>query len=197
MLLANSDTYRSNYTVVEEAAALFAAHEAGASRTRLRKATGRTAAEIKTALAAGKLPAGTRNKATELNDELTLEDLALLAEFDGDQDATERLLTCLEHGYALEHAAERIRQDKAEAAQHAKIVTDLEAARVTVTDDLPEGAMWLNSLRHDGDDLTPEGHSACPGHGATFQRWGPAEPSLVLHQPGRVRPHQQMGASRH
>lgn len=42
MLLANSDGYRANYTVLEETAALFAAHEAGASRTRVCKATGRT-----------------------------------------------------------------------------------------------------------------------------------------------------------
>jgi hypothetical protein len=47
--------------------------------------------------------------------QVTLEDLALLAEFDGDTDATECLLGCLEYGYPLEHTAERIRQDRAEA----------------------------------------------------------------------------------
>ena len=83
MLLANSDAYRSNYTVMEEAAALFAAHEAGASRTRLRKATGRTAAQVKTAIAAGSLPADTKASAAEASPELTLDDLALLAEFAG------------------------------------------------------------------------------------------------------------------
>jgi hypothetical protein len=45
--------HRRNFAPVEEAAALFAAHEAGASRTRIRKSTGRKAEEIKTALAAG------------------------------------------------------------------------------------------------------------------------------------------------
>jgi ParB family transcriptional regulator, chromosome partitioning protein len=35
MLVANSGGYRKNLTPVEEAAALFAAHEAGASRTRI------------------------------------------------------------------------------------------------------------------------------------------------------------------
>jgi len=80
MLLANSDGYRANYSVLEETAALFAAHEAGASRTRIRKATGRTAAQVKAALAAGGLPAGTRARAAGLGRELTLEDLAVLAE---------------------------------------------------------------------------------------------------------------------
>jgi len=99
MLLANSDGYRANYTVLEETAALFAAHEAGASRTRIRKATGRTAAQVRTALAAGGLPAETRARAAGLGRELTLEDLAVLAEFDGDDDATGTLLGALEHGY--------------------------------------------------------------------------------------------------
>ena len=183
MLLANSDAYRANYTVVEETAALFAAHEAGASRTRLRKATGRTAAGIKTALTAGTLPAETRIRAAGLNDQVTLENLALLAEFDGDQDATDTLLRCLERGYGLEHAAERIRQDRAEAAQHARIRADLEAAGVTVTDTLPEGAVWLPDLRHDGDDLTPEAHASCPGHGATFRRWNLLEPAWYCTSP--------------
>lgn len=71
MLLANSASYRANYTVVEEAAALFAAHEAGASRTRIRKATGRTAAHVKTALAAGQLSSVTRAKAAQASCEVT------------------------------------------------------------------------------------------------------------------------------
>ena len=55
MLLANGDGYRRNFTPIEEAAALFAAHEAGATRTRLRKSTGRKAEEIKKTLQAGSL----------------------------------------------------------------------------------------------------------------------------------------------
>jgi ParB family chromosome partitioning protein len=183
MLLANSDSYRANYTVLEETAALFAAHQAGASRTRLRKATGRTATQIKTALTAGQLPAETQAKAAELNDQVSLEDLALLAEFDGDTDATGRLLGCLEHGYSLEHTAERIRQDRAEAAQHAQIRADLAASGITVTDALPDRAAWLTSLRHDDQDLTPETHAACPGHGATFARWNQLEPAWYCTSP--------------
>src|ERR1017187_2828851 len=92
MLIANGDAYRKNFTPVEEAAALFAAHEAGATRTRLRKATGRKAAEIKTALAVGGISGETRTAAGELASHLTLDKLALLAEFDGDPAAVARLL---------------------------------------------------------------------------------------------------------
>jgi len=181
MLLANSDGYRANYTVLEETAALFAAHEAGANRTRIRKATGRTAAQIKTALAAGALPADTRARAAGLDRELTLEDLAVLA--DGDDDATGTLLGALEHGYPVEHTAQRIRQDRAEAAEHASLRASLHAAGVPVTDSLPPDAAWLTSLSHDGQDLTPEAHATCPGHGATFRAWNLLHPAYYCTSP--------------
>jgi ParB family transcriptional regulator, chromosome partitioning protein len=183
MLLANSDSCRANYTVLEETAALFAAHEAGASRTRLRKATGRTPAQVKAALAAGSLSPDTKARAAALSREMTLDELALLAEFDGDQDATDRLLSCIDYGYPLEHVAQRIRQDRAEAAEHARIRADLEAAGIAVTDQLPDGAAWLDSLTHDGGDLTPDSHAACPGHGATFRSWNLLQPAWYCTSP--------------
>ena len=71
MVVANSDGHRRNFAPVEEAAALFAAHEAGASRTRIRKSTGRKAEDIKTALAAGKMSAETRAAAGDLAAQLS------------------------------------------------------------------------------------------------------------------------------
>src|SRR5260370_2681129 len=62
MLVANSGRQRRNFTPAEEVAALFAAHEAGATRTRIRRATGRKAEEIKTALQAGRMSAGARGQ---------------------------------------------------------------------------------------------------------------------------------------
>jgi ParB family transcriptional regulator, chromosome partitioning protein len=81
MVVANSDGYRRNFTPVQEALALFAAHEAGASRTRIRKATGRKVEEVKTALAAGGVSPGVRERALALPRQVSLEELALLAEF--------------------------------------------------------------------------------------------------------------------
>jgi len=178
MALANSDSYRVNYQPAEEAAALFAAHEAGASRTRIRKATGRTAAQVKIALAAGGLPAETRMLAIQRNSEITLEDLALLAEFDSDEQATETLLSCLDRGWPLEHAAERIRQANADKAERDELRKSLLEAGVPLTERLPEGATWLSVLTHDGHDLTPETHASCPGHGAAFADWNPLHPQF-------------------
>jgi ParB family chromosome partitioning protein len=183
MLLANSDGYRTNYTVIEEAAALFAAHQAGASRTRLRKATGRTAAQVKTALAAGGLSPDTKARAAELDRELTLDDLALLAEFDSDSDATDQLLAAIDYGYPLEHAAERIRRDRAEAAEHGRLRGELEASGITLTEALPDGGVWLTDLTHDGADLTDDAHAACRGHGATFATWNLLEPRYYCADP--------------
>jgi ParB family chromosome partitioning protein len=121
MLIANGDAYRKNFTPAEEADALFAAHEAGASRTRLRKATGRKAADIKTALAVGGMSGDTRAAAGDLASQLNLDDLALLAEFDGDQIAIRKLLEAFQHGYTAVHVAERIRQDRAEATEHDRL----------------------------------------------------------------------------
>ena len=73
MVTANSGAYRKNFTPLEEATALFAAHEAGATRTRIRKATGRKADQVKTALAAGGLSADTREQISGLDPQLTLD----------------------------------------------------------------------------------------------------------------------------
>jgi ParB family transcriptional regulator, chromosome partitioning protein len=176
MLIANGDAYRKNFTPVEEAAALFAAHEAGATRTRLRKVTGRKAAEIKTALAVGGISGDTRAAASDLARQLTLDELALLAEFDGDQAAIGQLVDAFRRGYTAEHVAERIRQDRAEAAEHDRLTAELEAAGITVTDGLPDGAARLSSLTCDGEELTAEAHAACPGRGAYFPLWNPLQP---------------------
>jgi ParB family chromosome partitioning protein len=183
MLVANSGGYRKNFTPVEEAAALFAAHEAGATRTHLRKSTGRKADEIKTALAAGGISTDTRVQMTEVSGQLTLDQLALLAEFDGDQDAVGKVLEALRHGYTAEYVAERIRQDRAEAAEHDRLVNELQDAGVTVTTDLPAGAARLTSLLHDGEDITPEGHAACPGRGAYFPSWNLLNPVRYCTRP--------------
>lgn len=173
MAVANSDAYRRNFTPAEEAAALFAVHEAGASRTRIRRVTGRKAAEVKTALAAGGISAEAREAAGLALRQMSLEDLALLAEFDGDEDAVQRITSALRDGYQVQYVAERIRQDRAEQAEHDRLRAELEAAGYLVTDDLPDGAAPLTRLTHDGAILIAEDHGTCPGRGAYLPPWNP------------------------
>jgi ParB family chromosome partitioning protein len=171
MVIANSAAQRKNFTPVQEAIALFAAQEAGATRTRIRRATGRKADDIKTALQAGGLCDETRAKTGELTRQLTLDELALLAEFDDDKTAIDRIMEALRHGYTVAYVAERIRQDRAEETEHQRLRAELEAAGIHVTDELPDGAARLVLLTHDGEDLTEDNHAACPGRGAFFPSW--------------------------
>jgi ParB family chromosome partitioning protein len=198
MVVGNGVAYRRNFTPVEEAAALFAAHEAGASRTRIRKATGRTAAQIKTALAAGGLSEQARRAAGELTAQLDLDQLALLAEFDGDEAAMARIRRALSMGYGAEHEAEQIRQERAEVAEHQRLVAELEAAGVAVTKDLPDGALPLSRLLHDGEELTADAHAVCPGRGAYFKSWGLLQPLYYCADPqqnGHIEPSYEPSAS--
>ena len=185
MLIANGDAYRKNFTPVEEAAALFAAHEAGATRTRLRKATGRKAAEIKTALAVGGMSGDTRAAAGELASQLTLDELALLAEFDGDPAAIGKLVEAFRHGYTAEHVAERIRQDRAEAAEHDRLAAELEAAGITVTDDLPDGSGPAEQPAARRGGSHRRGPRRLPGPGGVLPVLEPAAAGALLHQPRR------------
>jgi ParB family chromosome partitioning protein len=72
--------------------------------------------------------------------------------------------------------AERIRQERAEAARHDHLAAELQAAGITLTDSLPDGASHLSGLLHDGQDLTPETHAGCPGRGAYFRSWNLLSP---------------------
>ncbi|MGO9219762.1 MAG: hypothetical protein ACLP5E_18665, partial [Streptosporangiaceae bacterium] len=101
--------------------------------------------------------------------------LAVLTEFDNDPQAIARLTTAAWTG-AFEHEAERLRQQRAEQAEHERLRRELDQAGVTVTDNLPPGAHPLAGLRHDGADLTPETHAGCPGRGAFFRTYDPTTP---------------------
>jgi ParB-like nuclease domain len=76
----NAHHNRKDLTVREEAGALFAAHQAGASKTRIRKATGLKAPQVKAALTAATLTDENHAALTDGGYDLTLEELAILAE---------------------------------------------------------------------------------------------------------------------
>jgi ParB family chromosome partitioning protein len=84
--------HRRDLTTLEEADALFAASVAGASRTRIRKATGLGKEDVTAALAAGKLTGAGRDAAAGLGYEASLDQLALLEEFNSDGHAIDRLM---------------------------------------------------------------------------------------------------------
>lgn len=89
--MVNTNQRHLHLTPIEEADALFAASQAGASKTRIRKATGLGKDHVSAALAAGRLSDETRLK-TEACYGLNLEQYALLLEFEDDPTTVDRLL---------------------------------------------------------------------------------------------------------
>ena len=173
---------REQLRPIEEADALFAAHQAGASRTRIRKAAGLSAAEVSAALAAAKLDQQVRDSVAAVPRELTLDQLALIAEFGDDPDAVARLTRTAAWG-RVEHEAELLRAERADRAEQERLRAELAAAGVTVTDDLPEGGSPLAHLHQDGEQITPDAHASCPGHAAFFYKWSPDTPEYYCADP--------------
>ena len=162
--MINMNRYHNPLTALEEADALFAARQAGAPKTRIRKATGLTSAGLSNALSAAKLSEEARARVAELDEQLTLDELAVMAEFDGDENALARLAIAASCG-TLEHEAELLRRARAEQAEQDRIRGELEAAGYTITDILPANGQHLGVLSHDGEDLTPDTHTTCPARG--------------------------------
>jgi hypothetical protein len=73
-----------------QAAALSAARQAGAPKTRIRKATGLTSQDLTDAVTAGAMSPATRTQVTAAGRDLTLHELGILAGSDGDQTAVTR-----------------------------------------------------------------------------------------------------------
>ena len=99
-----------------------------------------------------------------------------------------KVVEAFRHGYTAEYVAERIRQDRAEAAEHERLRAELEAAGTPITSDLPEGAARLSGLTHDGVDLTAETHGTCPGRGVYFPEWNRLHAVHYCTDPGRAWP---------
>ena len=105
-----------------------------------------------------------------------MDQYALLAKFEDDPAAVDRLTSAARWGMPLEHEAERLRQERAEIAEHQRVRAELEEAGVTVTGTLPANSQLLTSLCHDDQVLTPETHAACPGRGVFFRPYDLASP---------------------
>jgi ParB family chromosome partitioning protein len=174
--------------LLEQAEALFAAHQAGATRTAIRKRTGRTREEI----SAGSPQASSRRRLVRRlrpwSTSGRWDELALLGEFENDPQAMDRIRSMVDyHGHQVRYAVEVARRERAEAVAHAVALANLEAANVTVTKEAPSGALKLDRLadRVSGFDPVPEAHRECPGHGAFFYNWRRHEPEFYCRTPER------------
>jgi len=109
--------------------------------------------------------------------QLTLEEAAVVAEFDTDDGAVADLLRTAGSG-RFAHTAQRLRDLRAEAADRAVMEDAAREAGLTVlpyTMNLPRPVTLLRSLLDgDGDELDPAVHTGCPGHAVMARRvWNP------------------------
>ncbi|MDP4510296.1 ParB/RepB/Spo0J family partition protein [Nonomuraea turcica] len=185
-VVENDDEFRRGLTPFEQSRALFLAHQLGATRTEIRKKTGRTREEVAQAITAGKLSEPTRRSARAMEYTWTLDELALLEEFDGDAEALTQIDSLISRwGHSGRHAIERVRRDRQEAAAHAQALADLEAAGIPVTEDEPPGAVRLSRLASRVEGFDPEQHTDCPGRGAFFYSWRQEQAELYCSTPER------------
>ncbi|MFC5813616.1 hypothetical protein [Nonomuraea harbinensis] len=183
-VVENDDDFRIGLTPFEQSRALFKAHQLGASRTEIRRRTGRTREEVSQAIAAGKLSEQTRRTAQVMEYDWTLDELALLQEFDADPEALAQIDALITRwGHTGRHAIERVRRDRQEAAAHAQARAELEAAGISVTEDEPAGAVRLSRLSATVVGFDPDQHADCPGHGAFFPSLRPDRPELYCSVP--------------
>lgn len=186
--LANDREMRHNHTDRQQTLALTQALQAGATRKEVRRRLGLKAKDVQQAIQAGKLSDSGYQRATQAIEgyQPSILEQAILAEFEGDEEATEVLLRGRRYEQPMEAVAENIRQKRADEAEHERLLAAFAITGVLVTDDLPDGAVELDKLRghderddgahreDDGDGDEPENyldielHSECPGRGVHF-----------------------------
>jgi ParB family chromosome partitioning protein len=141
-----SSRFRRDLSVPEKAAALFSASQAGMSKAEIRRATGLKAAEIRAGITAGGLSAETRKLIESGCYEWTLEDLALIAPFEGDPNTMNRIVEALGYGQPLNYIVQKLHDEREAHARRSELIADLEAKGVTVLDHAPDGATSLYGL---------------------------------------------------
>ena len=129
-----------------------------------RLATSRTRVDHGLAVAGSKLARG----AAERWGILTLDQAAVVAQFDDDDEAVKQLVVAAQHG-GFDHKAQQLRDARADAAARAEAAQALTAAGVTVGD----RPVWddktvkrLRELKQGDQPLTEDNHTDCPRHAA-------------------------------
>lgn len=184
--LANDRSMVKPKTVFDQLAVLSLAEQAGMGRSKLRKATGKTAAQLKAELAAGEklaerpealagvlaeIAAAPQDKdegedGTTVVD-WTLEEAVLIAPYADDPEALRVIARYKLDDSSVAYAVELVEREKARKAARDKVITELTAANVPVIDEVPETALALDELLtstgKDAQPMTVQAHAECPG----------------------------------
>lgn len=159
--------HRAPLTTGERVQVFAALAEMGMSRAAIAKATATRRAEVKAALTTAASPLALA--ATQTYEHLTLDQAAVLADFEDDPEVMTELAAAARTG-RFEHAAQAARDKRTERRQHAEVTEAIAAAGVRLIGTAEVNARRCRSLSQlldaQGAQITPETHQGCSGHAA-------------------------------
>jgi len=153
---------RAELTEADEAEAYHQLSLIGVSAGAIAKKTGRTKSSVESALKAKSSDAG----AAALGKGWSIDEALLLAEFEGDEDATEELESVIrDEPDQLHHVAQRLRDRRESAAALAALTAELVAQGKTIVDDAghyaDEDNLYVTAAkRADGEPATEDDANA-------------------------------------
>lgn len=163
----DENTHRTGLTTAEEVGVVATLTGLGLSAAQVAKRARIKRADVDTALTV----AGSKiaSKAAERYDALTLDQAAVVAEFEDDAETIKALVVAAVEG-RFDHVAQQARDTRAEAIHRQRILDALTEDGVTITerpsyDDKSVLRLSRLSASDKGyDSITVEEHTACPGH---------------------------------
>jgi ParB family chromosome partitioning protein len=167
----NENHHREPMTVGDETAVVLALFdEEQMTEAAIAKATGLPRPQVAASLAVARSQVAVR--AAEQWDFLTLEQAAIFAEFEGDEEACTALYHAAKDSPSqFAHVAARLRATRAEREAKAAFTAEVEAQGIAIYGDRPyvPWTLALENLRDgDGNQITPEAHATCPGRAVTI-----------------------------
>lgn len=161
--MAVSGMARDDLTAREQAKAVQLLLDLGWTQAQVARSTGRKPAEVKVAKAAAQLDT---TVAEEYAQGLTIKDMAALVEFQDDRNALAFISKAATEG-RTDHAVERLRQERSDAADKARLTAEYEALGYRVTNSFgDDGGVPIHELV----DVTPENHESCLGRIVYLQK---------------------------
>lgn len=192
--MAVTGLVRDGLTATEEAHAIARLFELKVSGAAISRATGRSKTHINAARRAATLTGDAATAAADYP--LTLDQLAILADWQDEPDAVAALIAAAPRGQ-LDHTVAQLRTRRAETAALTAVRADLEAAGTTVVDaeprtwgdTLPRPLRSLRAATADyGDGFSTASHADCPGHAAHLDAYQPDPDDEDQHDDGQDDP---------
>ncbi len=166
--MAATGLNRDGLTLAEEVRAVQMMLDLGVTQADISRISGRKADRIRAAKKAATLTPETADAAHSY--ELTLDQLAVLADWEGDEEAVAAIIEAAQYGGRMEHTVARLTRAKAATQAAADLTAQLTAAAVAIIDTRPGsyGVPYrLDALANAaGESITEIEHTGCPGHAA-------------------------------